>query len=747
MDQLYYFFANLFDSSSWTPRWQSGHWDSLTGWLYIVSDLAIALAYISIPIFIFKYIGRKKGAQFIRLYYLFAAFLLCSSFTYLLSAYAFWNPLYRLSALVRFITGFLSWVAVYYIAKYLPRAFALPSVEELQYEIDQRKKAESEVLELNSSLDKKVAIRTLELSQYRYALDESSMVAITDENGKFIYVNENFCRSSKYETAEIVGNNYSELNSGHHSADFHKELWDTVLAGRIWKGEIKNKAKDGSYFWIDATVVPLVSQDGAPVEFMSISRDITERKEIEVQKGLYEMIINSSEDGIISKNLDSIIISWNKGAENIFGYSSEEAIGKNIKMIIPDDLIHEEGMIIERITKGEHIKHYDTKRKSKDGTNVFVSLTISPIVDHSGSIIGVSKIVRNVTEKKVAERRILASEIKYRTLFEHNPMPMWVLNNETLEFLDVNEAAIKHYGYSREEFLAMNASDIRPAEDKSRLTNFHHNNKSLPYSAGIWRHLKKDGTIINVEVFVDEIASDGKTSRLILIYDVTEKTKAEKEMLSLTGQLRELASHLQNVREEERASMAREIHDELGQQLTALKMDVSWLMKKTLEKDLITYQKLQTVSEMLGNTINTVRKISSELRPSILDDLGLKEAMEWHGNIFQNKTGIEINLASTPVSVPKNDAAIALFRIFQESLTNVARHANATAVNVSLSEANGTILLSISDNGKGFDMNNRVPKKTLGLLGMKERTIMLGGKFEIKSEQGKGTHVNIEVPV
>ncbi|HNP43539.1 MAG TPA: PAS domain S-box protein [Panacibacter sp.] len=745
MDQLYYFFANLFDSSSWTPRWLSGRWDNLTGWLYIISDLAVAAAYISIPIFILKYIRRKKSAQFIRLYYLFAAFLLCCSFTYLLSAYAFWNPLYRLSALLRFITGFLSWIAVYYIVKYLPLAFSLPSLDELKYEIDQRKKAEEEVLELNLLLDKKVAARTLELSQYRYALDESSMVAITDEDGKFIYVNENFCRSSKYATAEIIGRNYGKLNAGFHTADFEKELWNTLHAGRIWKGEIKSRAKDGSYFWMDATVVPLVN-DG-PAEYMAISRDITERKEIEAQKGLYEMIISSSEDGIISKSLQGVIVSWNKGAENIFGYSSKEAIGKNITMIIPDDLLFEEEMIIQKILKGQHIKHYDTIRKSKGGSNVFVSLTVSPIVDNDGVIIGVSKIVRNITEKKIAERRILASEIKYRALFEHNPMPMWLLDNETLKFLDVNEAAIKHYGYSRQDFLSMTAMDIRPPEDRSKFTEFWHNNNKYPYSAGIWRHLKKDGTIINAEVFVDETIAENKVSRLILIYDVTEKVKAEKEMIALTGQLRDLASHLQHIREEERAFMAREIHDELGQQLTALKMDVSWLMKKTLEKDLITYQKLQAISDMLGNTINTVRKISSELRPSILDDLGLKEAMEWHGNLFQTKTGIKINFNLSPVSLPKNDAAIALFRIFQESLTNVARHANATLVDVSLSETNGVIRLAVSDNGKGFDLGNRSHKQTLGLLGMKERAIMLSGTFDIDSASGKGTKVKIEIPV
>ncbi len=218
------------------------------------------------------------------------------------------------------------------------------------------------------------------------------------------------------------------------------------------------------------------------------------------------------------------------------------------------------------------------------------------------------------------------------------------------------------------------------------------------------------------------------------------------ETSDMNEQLRSLSAYLQNVREDERIHIAREMHDELGQLLTGFKMDVSWLRKKLAEtSDPAISEKLENMISVIDESVKFVRNLASELRPSILDDLGLIPALEWHCHEFEKRHNIKVEFHSE-VQEPNINSVIAtgLFRMFQESLTNVARHSNATKVVASLRSVNDEISLSIMDNGKGFD-TSLTSKKTLGLLGMKERAAMLGGKMEIISEPGKGTTILITV--
>ena len=203
MNQVFDFFRKLFDYSDWPPRWHCGRWTELHGWLYIVSDLLIWSAYFSIPLVIIKYIAKKNDIRFLKLYILFALFILACGATHLLDAVAFWIPLYRFNALVRFITALLSWTTVFYLVKFLPIAFSLRAPGELEIEIERRKVVEEEIRHLNASLEQLVNERTTELqkshkmlSDYKYAIDESSIVAITDQTGIITYANENFCKTN-----------------------------------------------------------------------------------------------------------------------------------------------------------------------------------------------------------------------------------------------------------------------------------------------------------------------------------------------------------------------------------------------------------------------------------------------------------------------------------------------------------------------------------------------------------------------
>jgi PAS domain S-box-containing protein len=249
-------------------------------------------------------------------------------------------------------------------------------------------------------------------------------------------------------------------------------------------------------------------------------------------------------------------------------------------------------------------------------------------------------------------------------------------------------------------------------------------------------------------VIIRRITYEGQTCLLVLGSDISERKKAEEQLNESYLQIRSLTEHLQNIREEEQTRIAREIHDVLGQQLTVMKINVNLLNGKVANSNEQVKVKLQELSGLIDETIQTVRKISSELRPKLLDDLGLVAAMDWHLKEFEKQSGIR-----TYFNEPEEEWELSektktgLFRIFQEALTNVARHAQATQVQVALTKNNGQLRLSITDNGKGFSLQEAAQKKTLGMLGMKERTAIIGGDYQIHSEPGKGTSVIILLPI
>jgi signal transduction histidine kinase len=225
--------------------------------------------------------------------------------------------------------------------------------------------------------------------------------------------------------------------------------------------------------------------------------------------------------------------------------------------------------------------------------------------------------------------------------------------------------------------------------------------------------------------------------------------RAEEQLRESHEQLRALSIYLQSVREEERTRIAREVHDELGQALTSCKLDLSWLATKLPKELKPLIEKTKTLSAHIDSTIQMVRRISAELRPGVLDHLGLAAALEWQANEFQNRTGIKCDVRAD-VNEPQleQNASTTLFRIFQETLTNIIRHAGATHVTVDLKERDGRIHLAISDNGRGISRTEINDPKSMGLLGMRERAALLGGLFKIgRMPRGEGTEVKVSIPL
>jgi signal transduction histidine kinase len=230
--------------------------------------------------------------------------------------------------------------------------------------------------------------------------------------------------------------------------------------------------------------------------------------------------------------------------------------------------------------------------------------------------------------------------------------------------------------------------------------------------------------------------------------DRRERQRAEDKLRRSLDQLRALTTYLQYVREEERTRIAREVHDELGQQLTGLKLDMSWLASKLGKNAKPVQQKVKTMVGHIDSTIQTVRRIATELRPGILDSLGLVAAMEWQANEFQQRSGIPCIVTTTVAdTIWDQDITTVFFRIYQETLTNIIRHANATRVDVRLVEEAGNLVMTVSDNGRGISEEELASTRSLGLVGMRERAMLIGGEVTLNGAPGKGTTVTLRVPL
>jgi signal transduction histidine kinase len=261
-----------------------------------------------------------------------------------------------------------------------------------------------------------------------------------------------------------------------------------------------------------------------------------------------------------------------------------------------------------------------------------------------------------------------------------------------------------------------------------------------------------DGRVLGTfALYYREPRSPGR-DELELIARATHVAGIAIQRRQLDDQLRDLWAHIEAVREEERTGMAREIHDELGQALTALKMDIAWIVRRanaegSLGRDLLA-DKLGAVSKMTDGIIDTVRRISADLRPGVLDDLGLLAAIEWQAQEFERRSGVTC-VVRTNAGDAKFDRALstAIFRIFQEALTNVVRHAEAKHVDVSFDCSEGRVRLAVHDNGKGIDEEAVKSPSSLGLLGIRERVRRLNGTMTVGGEPGKGTLLAVEVPL
>ena len=361
----------------------------------------------------------------------------------------------------------------------------------------------------------------------------------------------------------------------------------------------------------------------------------------------------------------------------------------------------------------------------------------------------------DITELKRSEEALRESEELFRTSFENATVGVCLVDLNG-KFFSVNPTLCEMLGYTKEELEQLSFNDITIEEDKHLGANFI----SQAINGDIYRanfekrYMHNDGHIIWAYVSTALVPQPVKGRRFFISYieDITERKQAEEQLRAKSEQLRALTISVRSARETEGIRIAREIHDELGSALTSMKWDLEEMGKVLSRADDISISsplqmKIATMSGLVDSTIDVVRRISAELRPSILDDLGLAAAVEWQAQQFQARTGIHCSYECSPGHIELDpERSTAVFRIFQEALTNVLRHAQATQIDVSLDEDDDEVSLRIQDNGRGILESERTGFRSLGLLGMRERADLIGGSLEIMGVQGVGTTVVLHVP-
>ena len=461
-------------------------------------------------------------------------------------------------------------------------------------------------------------------------------------------------------------------------------------------------------------------------------------------------ILDASLDAFILIDATGVIRMWNSRAETLFGWTEAEAVGQRLSQtIIPERyrVRHEQGLARYRATgEGTLVnRRVEITARHRDGREFPVELAIAPIEQADEPLFGA--FVRDITERRGIEERLT-----FQSFILNNVRDSVVVADLEGRVRFWNRGAEALFGYTADEMLGQSVTILyadggdhaaRLAEDRNRVLRGED-------ATGEWLRRRKDGSTVWVHSKrVVLRAPDGAAIGILgVARDISDGKRTSEELLASHEQLRELARRLRSVREQERAVMARQIHDELGQALSALHLDVAWLHARLKYEDVVLEEKTRSMAALIETSIGRVRTLATELRPAVLDSLGLLATIEWETQQFTRRTGIPCTheLPPDPPGVDA-DRSTDVFRILQEALTNVARHAGAREVVVTLRFWRNELQLSVSDDGRGITAAEIASPQALGLVGMRERALLWDGAVEWRAREGGGTVVDLRLPL
>jgi PAS domain S-box-containing protein len=429
------------------------------------------------------------------------------------------------------------------------------------------------------------------------------------------------------------------------------------------------------------------------------------------------------------------------------GYTEAEMIGMDsLSFIHPADRSAAAKNAVNML-KGIRLSPYKYRLMTKQGQIKWIMETVTSIIlDGERAVLGNSM---DITAQKEARKSLQELDALKASILDAIPQAVVGLANRRINF--ANTAVEEVFGWRPDDLIGKSVTlfyrNEKEAEEIGR--NFYTPLEHQRTFVAEFNCRRKDGRDILCRMRSSRIGGKlTKERRIVITYeDITEQRRAEEELANSREQLRNLSVYLQSVREKESARIAREIHDDLGQSLTALQMDLAALAVSLPVGDATVAAKVQRMRRLVDTSIDSVHRISTELRPILLDDLGLTAAMEWQVQEFQERTGVQCEAhLDCKESIIEKDLATTLFRILQETLTNIARHAEASLVKVRLFRKNEELCLHISDNGKGITQKQIHDPKSFGIVGIRERVNMWGGAVNITGKPQKGTNIKVRIP-
>ena len=706
--------------------------------------------------------------------------------------------------------------------------------------------------------------------QFRSLLEAApDAMVVVDQTGKIVFVNSQTERLFGYQRGEMLGSDVEVIvparlreQHRHHRMDF---LADPHIRPSPAQMQLFALRKDGTEFPVEISLSPVETAEGYLVT--SAIRDVTDRKAAEESRLRLAAIVESSEDAIAAATLDGVIVSWNAGAQRMFGYTEIEAVGKSVTILVPPELPHEEDRILETLRTGGSIEHFETVRISKTGKRIPVSLRISPVKDSTGKTVGFSGIARDITQRKCAEEALRVSEERLRLAqqaarqgtFEWNIQTG--VNTWTPELEAMYGLPPGGFGGTQTAFENL----VHPDDRAAVIQLDHWALKTGQATQGEWRVVWPDGSVhwiagrwqvfmnesgepsrmigVNADVtehklaeealreselrfrlaaqagkmysfdwdvttdavvrspehvkvlgvteplrfthqqFMDKIHPDdrprliatiasltpgnpigdityralaadgdfvwlkssgraffdgaGKLLRVVgMVADITDLKRAEDALAAMTRKLIES-------QEQERARIARELHDDINQRLAMLAIEIAQLREHPSEVE----NRLEELQNRIGEVSHDVEGLAHDLHSSKLQYLGVVAGIKGWCREFAERQKLEIDFHSNVVSVLPHEVGLSLLRVLQEALHNAIKYSGVRSVHVELREQHGEIHLIVSDLGRGFDLEAALKGKGLGLTSMRERVRLVNGTISIESKPMGGTTIHVCVPL